>query len=336
MIRRRTFLAAAATALLPVRSRASATAPIPFRISSENGPDHIQTRVVARFATELSQRAGGDLTVEHRFGGRSLRDRDVVRAMAGGKLEMAVPGAWHLDRVEPSVGIFALPAFYGRETGSQDSVRDGVIGSDINRRLETALTVKVLGRWIDLGFAHLYGVERMITRHADVRELRIRVAGGEANLHRLTAMGARPRVVAWSDLPAALAEGSIDAILSTHESVASGRMWTLGIRSAFEDRQYFAQYLPLVGAAFWANLPGELRHLAASTWESQVTWARAEAAAAQNAARKTLVDNGVAITTPTAETLTAERAKLLSVQPAVVTAMGMDPKLVGAAMAVLR
>ena len=242
---RRSLLAGAAAtagvAVLASRRVGAADAPLAFRISTENAAEHIQTRIVARFASLLAQRTEGRLMVSHSFGSHSFRDRDIVRAMAQGRLEMAVPGTWQLDRYDPSIGVLALPAFYGRDARAYNAVRDGPVGGEINRRLEAALRGAVLGRWIDLGFVNFYGVDRVIAKHVDIKGMRIRVAGGEANLHRLTAMGALPRIIPWSDLSAALADGQVDGICTTHETVASGQMWGQGVRSAFEDRQSFAR-----------------------------------------------------------------------------------------------
>jgi len=328
-------VAAAAGVLLPSRRVRAAEAPPLLRISTENAAEHIQTRIVARFAERLAERAEGRIAVRHSFGAQSFRDRDVFRAMDQGRLEMAVPGTWQLDRVDPSVGVLGLPAFYGHEASVHNAVRDGPLGREINRRLEVASRGTILGRWIDLGFINLYGVNRVITTHADLKGLRIRVAGGEANLHRLTAMGAQPRVIPWSDLPEALAEGQVDGLCTSHETVVSRQMWGQGVCSGIEDRQYFAQYIPLVAGRFWDALPPPLRDLAVITWEDQVEWARAEAAAAQQAARHRLLANDVVIVAPPQEVLAAERARLMTIQPAVVAAMRIDPELVKTAMAAL-
>lgn len=306
-----------------------------FRISTENTADHVQTRAVAWFAAELQRRSGGRMEVIHHFGAALFRDRDVVRALRQGKVEMAVPGTWQLDRTEPNVGIYFLPAFYGRGLHIHDRLRDGPLGEMIARRLEDNYGVKVPGRWIDLGFAHVYGVKRTIASHEALSGMRIRVAGGEANLHRLAAQGAQPRVIPWTDLPQALTDGTVDGVLTTHETVVSGRLWEYGIRSAFEDYQYFAQYVPLVAGSFWARAPADLRQMITAVWEETVVAARAEASAAQELARSVLVSHGVSIVRPDAKAQAAQRARLMGVQGAVIVAMGLDEALVARAMAEL-
>ncbi|MGE5505667.1 MAG: TRAP transporter substrate-binding protein DctP, partial [Actinomycetota bacterium] len=233
------------------------------------------------------------------------------------------------------VGIYGLPAFYGRERPIHDVVRDGPIGVDISHRLEAATGTQVLGRWIDLGFANIYGVRRTIAGHGDLKRLRVRIPGGEANLYRLAALGAQGKVVAWRDLPQAMGDGSLDAILSTHETIVSEQLWSQGVTSAFEDHQYFAQYVPLVSRRLRAHLPPDLWDVVVGTWEEMVGGFRAEAEAAQAQARTRLAAEGVAVARPSPAALAERRRTLMAVQPAMVAAMNINRELVTRTMSVL-
>ncbi|HEY0834008.1 MAG TPA: TRAP transporter substrate-binding protein DctP [Azospirillum sp.] len=299
-----------------------------IRISSENGPSHVQTRILERFVATVRERAAGRLSVDYQHSGRLYRDVDVIVALEHGKVEMALPGSWQLDRFEPNVGALLLPSFYGRDAETMGRLLDGPLGRMLNERLEAALDVHVLGRWIHLGFAHLYTIDRPIGRHEDIAGLRIRSPGGEVNNRRLAALGARPLTVAWTDLPVAFRAQRIDGLLSTHATVVSARLWEHGLRHAFEDRQYFPQYVPLVAAGLWRRLPADLRALLEQAWEDQVDAARREAAAAQEEARAELLANGVRIVTPPAPALAAWRARLVAAQEDWAYEMGMDPYLI--------
>lgn len=57
-------------------------------------------------------------------------------ALGQGKIEMAIPGTWHLAAHEPSVGIFLLPCFYGRPVKVNYHILAGEIGRTINERIE--------------------------------------------------------------------------------------------------------------------------------------------------------------------------------------------------------
>lgn len=295
-----------------------------MRISTENSAAHVQTRMVRHFAEALQARVGERLSIIHEYDAILFRDRDVVRALQQGQVEMAVPGTWQLDRLVPPVGALLMPALYGLDTATTHRLRDGMAGRTINRALEHQLDVVVAGRWIDLGHAHIYTTKRPVDAHADLEGLVIRIAGGDVNAARLRGLGMIPVVVPWPDLPASLGGGRLDGIMTTHETAVSGRLWEHGIRYAFEDRQYFAQYIPLVSARFWSRLPADLRDAITETWDAVVDDARAEAARAQAAARETLRANGVRIVAPTNTALARRRADLARTQGPMVEGLGLD------------
>ena len=163
-----------------------------LRISIENTATHVQTQAVSQFAKDLGLKLKGKLNVLLYANASLYRDRDVIQALAQDKVEMAVPGTWHITQYEPNVGIFLLPVFYGRPARANYQVLGSPIGQEINSRIEQRLGLKVIGRWIDLGHAHLFGVKRQLDSPKAIKGLRIRVAGGMANKMRVTGFGPAP------------------------------------------------------------------------------------------------------------------------------------------------
>ncbi len=298
-----------------------------FRISLENTATHFQTQAVKRFADELTHRLASHIDVQFYADAQLFRDSDVIQALAQGKVEMAVPGTWHVMRFEPSVGVFLLPVFYGRSAQTNYRILDSAIGETINRRIETALKFKVLGSWMDLGHAHLFGVNQNIERHADIRGLRVRVAGGIANMLRIQALGASPSIIPWPDLPGYMQQGRIDAVLTSYETVKSAQLWKDGIQSVFEDQEYFPQYIPLVRASFWNRLPRKIQQVLTDTWADHVDGSRKMAADAQKQAKQILIQNGVTVFTPAPGQLEIQRRQLLRHQDAFIQKLGIDPAL---------
>ena len=299
-----------------------------FRISTENSAEHVQTRAVAEFVGLLKERLGDKFDVAHYYGAELFRDRDVIKALDAGQVEMAAPGSWQLDRFEPNIGLFLLPAFYGAGPDVYHALLDGVVGQELVKRLEKRLDVKVIGRWLDLGHANLYGVKKKITRHDDIAGLRIRSPGGLANEARLKALGAFPITIPWPDLPEALSRGAADGLLTTHATIVSAALWNAGVKYAFEDHEYFPMYIPMVRGSFWRRLSPEQQQIIRDAWDSIVDKARLEAARAQDQAASVLTAHGVEITIPDPSEIKCWREKILPVQDDIVKSMGMDPELV--------
>lgn len=299
-----------------------------LRISSENTPSHVQTRALSRFAESVEAASDGRIDVEFYHSAQLFRDRNVISALAAGKVEMAVPGTWQLDRFVPDMGVYMLPLFYGRTVEQHHQVRDGALGDEISRRIESDLGVHVPGRWLDLGYAHLFFTDQQVRSHEDLKDLRIRVPGGIANAARIEAFGAKPTVIAWPDLPQALRDRRVAGMITTHETVRSAELWESGVSYVFEDKEYFAQYVPLIGGRFWQGLPDDLKAVIDSSWEQVVDQEREDAMASQNEARETLASQGIQIATPDADALAKWRLIAREKEPEIVQQVGIDPQLV--------
>ena len=303
-----------------------------MRISVENNDRHVQTRAVKRYADEIREKLQGRINVQFFSNAALFRDRDIIQAMAQGKVEMGVPGTWHVARFEPNVQMFLLPAFYGMPAEANYQAVDGRIGQMIAERLENNLKLKVIGRWLDLGHAHLFGVDKKILRHEDVAGLRVRVAGGEANKLRIQAMGGVPTIIPWPDLPEYLQQGRVDAILTSYETVASASLWKMGIKSVFEDQEYFPQYIPLVRLSFWRKLSDDIQRILIDTWGKYVDAARLAAAESQRNAKNILIQNGVEVVLPNPLKMNVWRQRMLSRQDECVQILKIDPELVALIM----
>lgn len=321
---------AAVIGLLLATTAAAQDAPR-LRLSTENGVDHVQTKIVMRFVERVRQHADGKLVVDYQHSARLFRDADVVRAMRTGQVEMAVPGIWQLDRAEPSFALFLLPQFYGLGSTANYRVRDGALGRLVSERLATNARLQVLGRWIDLGFAHVFTIDPAVQTADDLNGLRIRLPGGEASVWRLTELGAQPQIIPWPDVPNALRLRAVNGLVSTYESVENAELMRLGLRYAYEDQAYFAQYVPVVARSFWNRLDPTLQSLLTECWEAEVEAGRAFAAQEQAEARARLAAQGMRIATPSVSALAETRRRLLVRQGELVAALGIDPALVAMA-----
>jgi C4-dicarboxylate-binding protein DctP len=336
MDRRALLAAGAALGLAVPRAAASATQER-LRISLDTNPNHVRNQNAGRFVAALKQRAGESIQAEIFPSAQLFRDRDVPRALRQGSLEMGIPGTWQLDGVTPAAAITSLPMFYGVEPDTMHRIVDGRLGQAMAKRFEERMRVKVLGRWMDLGHSHLYGAGgRKITRYEDIDGLKVRHPGGTANAERLRLLGANPVLIPWPDLPLALNQGVVDGLITTHESSFTAKLWEAGMSSCFEDREYFSQYVPMVGAQFWKRLSGQQQAAMTECWESVVDTERREAAEAQAKARGVLAEHGVAITEPEPAALEEARKRLMRSQGQIVGEMKIDRDLVDIAAQELR
>lgn len=227
----------------------------------------------------------------------------------------------------PDFSILLTALFYGRRDGVQRALVDGMLGEALKHKLEAAVPVVVLGRWLELGYSHLFTVSHKIAATRDLQGLRLRVPAGNTSLWRLQQLGVRPVVVPWPDVRQQLQLRAFDGLLSTHETVASARLWELGIKHVYEEYAYLGFYVPLVSRALWDRLDTQQRAALHQAWEQTVDVARRDAANAQRLARSILEEHGVTVTVSTGAESAQVRALLLQREDALRTDLRIDAGL---------
>ena len=299
-----------------------------LRISLENTPTHVMTRNVSRFAEEVSYRLSPRVKAEVYPDARLFRDREVLNAVHSGKVEMAVPGTWNLEPYMPELNLFLLPLLYGKSVAENHRLSDGTIGRRIQQRMESLYEIRVLGKWMDLGHAHVFTLSKPITRLEDFKGLRIRVAGGKANELRFSILGAYSFTIPWPELVERLRSQLVDGILTTYETIRSAELWNHGIRYAFEDNQYFPMYIPIVGKWFWEELTEEERTAFQSLWNAHAEKQRREALEAQVQAKEMFIQNKGKVFEPGKSELDKIRKALMRSQPNLIRQLKIDRDLV--------
>jgi len=279
-----------------------------MRISVENSGTHVQVRMLKRFSQRAAEASGGSLVVELYDGARLFRDADVVSALSLGKVEMAVPGIWQLDRYAPDFASLMLPSVYGRTEVDIARVVDTEFGVFLSGILERTLTIVVLGRWMELGSAHTFFIGKSVR---ELRGLRVRVPGGEANEERIRALGSFAVAIPWPDLPSILSRGLVDAVVTTYETILSANLHTFGIGAVLEESHYVGYYVPMINRRFWESLDDRTRSAVKNAWDATVEESRIESRTAQANAKKNLLEHGVRLRASSSSESAVNREKLM-------------------------
>ena len=316
-------------------SQAKAEDSVTLRLSLDTAPSHVRNVALADYVKRLEDATGGRIKAQIFASAQLFGDRDVAKALRQGGIEMAAPGAWYLSSVAPNAGVLDTPIFFGRTLDAVHRVVDGPVGQKINAEVEQKTGGKVLGRWLDLGSLNIYSTKRPINTVADLDGLKLRSPGGVGMALRAAAFGAIANTTPWSDVPLALSHGNFDALVSTDETLTSGKLWEAGIKHAFVDREYPAFYIPVVSGEAWKKLKPDDQKLMINLWAENISGYRGLAREAQEKARASLDERGVVFVTPTEVEAEAARAKLSSFQDKFVQQLKLSPDIVDASKAAL-
>jgi C4-dicarboxylate-binding protein DctP len=322
-----------ATAMLAVPSILRAAEPIRLRVSVETPPTHGRTMSAADFCRKVQDASKGAIKTQLFDSGQLFTDQNIVTALVQNQVEMSIPGTWGLAGFVPSVDVSQLPAMYARPVETAHRVIDGKTGQMINAEIAGKLPMHVLGRWLDLGFENWYGTTKPLTSLDDLKGMKIRNSGGAGKAWRTRFLGAIPNSTPMPSVALALSQGTFDGLITTNETAASASLWESRVHYVLEDHQTFSGYVPLVGGAFWQQLPAGYQALLTDIWDANISGYRANMAAAQIAAREKLVAHGVVFTIPDRTQTDAVRTRMLAVQDELAKQWRITPEIATQALA---
>jgi C4-dicarboxylate-binding protein DctP len=299
-----------------------------IRCSLDTAPSHVRNVSIADYLKKVENATGGKLTSEIFASGQLYADLNVAKALLQGQVDMAAPGAWTQTGIVPDCDFCQLPVFYGRPIEVTEKASDGKPGALIVKQMETKLRVKVLGPWLDLGFQNWYTTKMPLNTSDDIKGLKIRSPGGAGISWRISFFNGIPNTTAWPNVPLALSQGTFDGFVSTNESCASAKLWEAGVKYSYQDHQYVGQYVPMMNGVFWAKLPPEIQKVMIDLWAANIATYRANAAASQDRARKTMADNGVTFTDPSQDVLSKARKAMQAEVASLASAAKLSPEVI--------
>jgi C4-dicarboxylate-binding protein DctP len=331
--RRHLLRAAALTPALGAPFIRSAKAePLEMRVSVDTTPSHGRTQAIADFVKKLEAASQGEIAPRLFDSGQLFADRDVIKALVLGQVEMAAPGSWLVSAYVPDADMAQLPVFYGQPVDMIHHAIDGTPGDLVNQQISKKLRVAVPGRWIDLGYTNWYSTRKPLNALADLRGLKIRNGGGFAQAWRARFFGATPNLTAWPDVPLALSQGTFDALQSTNESCASAKLWDSGLRFGLIDHQFMGDYIPMISDVFWAKLTPALKTLVTDLWAANIGAYRGAMAAAQDRAEAVLRAQNVKLVYVQPDTLSEQRSRMMADQDKVAREMKISPDVLARIM----
>ena len=168
-----------------------------------------RTVAAQSFADEVKTKTNGAVTVEIYTSGQLGGDADLIEALSldSGTVDIIITDASNFATYEPKMGISALP-FQFKDFDMAWAFMD----SDIEAAAEELLlndNMRVLAHYCN-GFRCLTTSEKKVNTPADMKGLLIRTPENPVIMATMTALGANPQPLAFSELYQALQQGTYD------------------------------------------------------------------------------------------------------------------------------
>lgn len=249
---------------------------------------------------------------------------------------MAIVATPALARIEPNLNVTDLPMFNGIPQARMDEIVVGPLGQALSGMTAEKMGVVVPGSWYALGELNTYSTETDINAYDDLKGLQVRIPGSAGLIARYKALGATPVNLPFSDVPLALQQGAVDAIVSSNVSILSAKLFESGLEHVFVNRVATGYYMPIVSQDYWESLSEEQQQLFRETWDEFAAGQRAAAAEEQAAARAELEAAGMEFTAPTEAEEAEVRTVILDLQDELVNDLGISDEVLSLAKTALQ
>jgi C4-dicarboxylate-binding protein DctP len=300
---------------------ASGSPPIVIKFSHVAAPQAHKSKGAERFKTLAEDYTGGRVRIDLYPNSQLYKDKEELEALQLGAVEMLAPS---LSKFSPlgiaAFEVFDLPYLF-RDTADLARITQGPIGRELLTLLE-AKGIVGLGFWNN-GFKIL-SANRPLRQPDDLLGLKVRIQSSRVIEEQMTALGALPQILAFSEAYQALSSGVVDGTENPPANMYNQKMYEVQ-RHATLTNHGFLGYAVIVNRDFWKGLPADIRASIERALEDATPYANAEAAKENEEAMAAMLKTGkTEFHAPTEDELADWRSALRPVQARMADRVGAD------------
>ncbi|NLZ80983.1 MAG: TRAP transporter substrate-binding protein [Clostridiales bacterium] len=199
-----------------------------FRYAENQPQDYPTTKGAYKFAEIVEEKTDGRIKVEVYYGAQLGDEKSVLEQMQFGAIDFARVSLSPLSEFAPALNVLQMPYLY--DNGEHMwKVLDGEIGDEFLKTVEAASLYAL--SWYDAGARSFYNTEKEIHTLEDMKGLNIRVQESALMMGIVSALGANPTPMTYSEVYSGLQTGVIQGAENNWPSYES--------TSHYEVAKYF-------------------------------------------------------------------------------------------------
>lgn len=254
-MQRRTAIAVAAAALLPVSLQSRAQQPIVIKFSHVVAADTPKGKGALKFKELAERNTGGKVKVEVYPNSQLYKDGEELQMLQLGSVQMLAPSVSKFGPLGArEFELFDLPYIFDNYE-ELHRITQGRIGQSLLKKLETK-GILGLAFW-DNGFKDMSSNKPLKTP-ADFRGQKLRIQSSKVLDTQMRALGATPQVMAFSEVYQALQTGVVDGTENPPSNLYTQKMHEVQKYLTLSDHGVL-EYAVVVNKKFWEALPPDIR-----------------------------------------------------------------------------
>ncbi len=315
------FIAAITGAASALADPAPDATPIVIKFSHVAAPQAHKSKGAERFKALAETYTDGRVRIELYPNSQLYKDKEELEALQLGAVEMLAPS---LSKFGPlgikAFEVFDIPYLF-RDTAELARITGGPIGEDILKELD-AKGIVGLGYWNN-GFKIL-SANTPVKQPDDLLGLKVRIQSSRVIEEQMTALGALPQVLAFSEAYQALSSGVVDGTENPPANFYNQKMFEVQRHATLTDHGFLG-YAVIVNRDFWNGLPADIQAALRRALREATPYANAEAAKENDEAMAAMLKTGkTAFHTPSPEERKVWEAALLPVRARMADRVGAD------------
>ena len=295
------LLAAAIVAILMYyldNKKSSEKAPEFVLLYAENQTENYPTTLGGKkFADLVYERTDGRIKIQIKYGAELGSESSVINQMKYGGVAFARVSVSQLAERIPEMNVLLLPYLYD-DSAHMWRVLEGNIGDQF---LEKAGNYDLVGlSWYDAGARNFYSSDKPITSVEDCEGMNIRVQESTMMADMISALGANPVEIVYSDVYSALEQGIVDAAENNWPSYESMNHYKVAKYYTIDEHVRVPE-MQICSEAVWNMLSDSDKEIIKECAEESALYERQLWIQREERSKKKAIESGTLVTTLTAE-----------------------------------
>lgn len=295
------LLAAAIVAILMYyldNKKSSEKAPEFVLLYAENQTENYPTTLGGKkFADLVYERTDGRIKIQIKYGAELGSETSVINQMKYGGVAFARVSVSQLAERIPEMNVLLLPYLYD-DSAHMWRVLEGDIGDQF---LEKAGNYDLVGlSWYDAGARNFYSSDKPITSVEDCEGMNIRVQESTMMADMISALGANPVEIVYSDVYSALEQGIVDAAENNWPSYESMNHYKVAKYYTIDEHVRVPE-MQICSEAVWNMLSDSDKEIIKECAEESALYERQLWIQREERSKKKAIESGTLVTTLTAE-----------------------------------
>lgn len=291
----------AAAAAAP-KDSGQAAPEIVFKFAELNSDDNINAKVGYKFAEYVDELSGGRIKIEV-YSASTLGDEKTclnALQMGGGTVDMYRGNTNSLaDYGFKKLNMFGLPFIFTDRAGMWKVLEDEQLGQAFLSE-GTEVGAGMVGLfYTDEGARHMFTTKE-ISGLSDIKNKKIRVPETALMMDTMTALGAQPTPISYSELYSSLQTGVVDGAENGYPGYSSNKFYEVAPYYLLSGHT-FSPGIVLMAEAKWNSLSAEDQAILLEAGQKASDWNKGEIEAEEVELRKSLEAEGVTIIDVSAE-----------------------------------